>query len=173
MLRPARIVPMSGPTAREIERKFLVDEPPGRLERFPNEKIRQGYLAVADDGAEVRVRRESGRCLLTIKSGQGVVRAEHETEISPSLLAALWPLTRGRRIRKIRYVVPHDGRMIQVDLYRRKLTGLIVAEVEFPDEDAARRFRAPAWLGREITGDAAYRNQSLAVRGLPGSTDRR
>ena len=163
---------MSDATSREIERRFLVDEPPGHLERFPQEKIRQGYLAIADDGAEVRVRQESGRFLLTLKNGQGLVRAEDEREISPALFAALWPLTRGRRIRKVRYVIPHDALTIQLDVYRRKLEGLLVAEIEFPDEETARLFRAPAWFGREITGDADDRNQSLAVRGLPGSSDR-
>ena len=78
--------------------------------------------------------------------------------------------TRGRRIRKVRYEVPYDGRVIQVDLYRRKLNGLVTAEVEFPDEDAASRFHAPGWLGREVTGDEPYSNQSLARHGLPPGT---
>ena len=46
------------------------------------------------------------------------------------------------------------GLTIQLDVYRRKLEGLVVAEVEFPDEEAACDFRAPAWLGREVTGVA-------------------
>jgi hypothetical protein len=43
-------------SAIEIERKFLVAEPPSDLARWPATKIEQGYLAVADDGTEVRVR---------------------------------------------------------------------------------------------------------------------
>ena len=36
---------------QEIERKFLVTgELPDDLDRYPSEKISQGYLAVADDG---------------------------------------------------------------------------------------------------------------------------
>ena len=92
----------------------------------------------------MRVRKEGKRHLLTIKEGHGQARSEHEVEIAPAQFASLWPLTRGQRIRKVRHEVPQGGLTIQVDVYRRKLKGLLTAEVEFPDEDAARRFQAPA-----------------------------
>ena len=138
---------------REIERKFLLDQPPEDLDDHPRTKIRQGYLAITEGGTEVRVRKEGRRHLLTIKEGHSQNRGQVEAEISPAQFASLWPLTRGRRIRKLLYEVPYDGRVIQVDLYRRKLNGLVTAEVEFSDEDAASRFHAPDWLGREVTGD--------------------
>jgi hypothetical protein len=37
-------------SAIEIERKFLVAEPPSDLEQWPSTSIAQGYLAVGDDG---------------------------------------------------------------------------------------------------------------------------
>jgi adenylate cyclase len=157
---------------REIERKFLLDQPPEGLDDHPGTKIRQGYVAITEAGAEVRVRKEGKRHLLTIKEGHGQARSEHEVEIGPAQFASLWPLTRGQRIRKVRHEVPHGGLTIQVDVYRRKLKGLLTAEVEFPDEDAARRFQAPAWLGREVTGDEHYSNQYLARHGLPQGTCR-
>ena len=40
-------------------------------------------------------------------------------------------------------------------------------EVEFASEDAAAAFAPPDWVGRELTGDRAYANQSLALHGLP------
>jgi CYTH domain-containing protein len=52
-------------------------------------------------------------------------------------------------------------------VYEEALAGLLVAEVEFPSEDAARAFRPPAWFGREVTGNPAYLNQTLARGGLP------
>ena len=42
---------------REIERKFLVIEPPPELIDYPNYKIEQGYVAVTDD-LEVRLRKK-------------------------------------------------------------------------------------------------------------------
>jgi adenylate cyclase len=153
--------------AREIERKFLLADPPGHLDRFPHRKIRQGYLAVTEGGTEVRVREEGKRHFLTIKEGHGENRGEEEVAINDSQFASLWPLTKGKRLKKIRYEVPHDGRTVEVDVYRGKLRGLTTAEVEFPDEGASHDFRPPEWLGREITGDDRYSNQDLARHGRP------
>ena len=53
----------------EIERKFLVAEPPD-LEAGERLEIEQGYLALAGDAkAEVRLRRQADELLLTVKGG--------------------------------------------------------------------------------------------------------
>ncbi len=62
----------------EIERKFLVPVLPRGLERSRATRIEQGYLAVADDGTEVRLRRRDGETLLTVKGGAGRSRTEEE-----------------------------------------------------------------------------------------------
>ena len=153
--------------AREIERKFLLADPPEHLDGLPRKKIRQGYIAVTQGGTEVRVRKEGKRHFLTIKEGHGENRGEEEVEINDSQFASLWPLTKGQRVRKIRYEVAHDGKTVEVDVYRGKLKGLTTAEVEFPDEGASHGFQPPEWLGREITGDDRYSNQELARYGRP------
>src|SRR3954447_6775380 len=126
---------MASPS-REIERKFLVDEPPEELDSSPRTKIRQGYVAVTEGGTEVRVRKEGKRHFLTIKEGHGENRGEEEIEISPAQFAALWPLTLGKRLKKVRYEIPQGDLTIEVDVYRGKFKGLTIAEVEFPDEAA-------------------------------------
>ena len=52
---------------REIERKFLLDEPPEGLNDRPGTKLRQGYIVITEDGTEVRLRKEGKRHFLTIK----------------------------------------------------------------------------------------------------------
>jgi adenylate cyclase len=152
----------------EIERKFLVERLPSDLGRFPATRIRQGYLAVHEDGTEVRVRSSDGRAVLTVKQGAGRTRAEEELAIEPALLERLWPLTEGRRLEKTRYAIPcDDGATIELDVYEGELEGLAVAEVEFAGEREADEFRPPSWLGEEITDDARYRNQRLAQEGAP------
>jgi adenylate cyclase len=150
----------------EIERKFLLQELPEGLDQAPREKIRQGYVAITDDGTELRVREEGKQCYLTVKSGAGQSRTELEIPIDSDLFASLWPLTRGRRIRKVRYEIPYGDRTIQVDVYRRKLKGLVTAEVEFPSEQSAKEFSPPDWLVEEITEDDRFKNQNLARYGL-------
>lgn len=152
----------------EIERKFLVPEPPPELERWPATRIEQGYLAIGGDGTEVRVRRRDGDAVLTIKGGGGRSRTEEEFGIDADRFARLWPLTEGRRLEKTRYVIAGgEGLEIELDLYSGALAGLSVAEVEFATEEAADVFEPPIWFGREVTDDARFKNQRLASDGAP------
>src|SRR4051794_9750402 len=119
----------------EIERKFLVGDLPADLPDFPASEIRQGYLAVDEDGTEVRIRSRDGSATLTVKQGAGRSRAEEELELGAEDFERLWPLTAGRRVEKRRYEVPaSDGLTIEVDVYAGELAGLVIAEVEFPDD---------------------------------------
>jgi adenylate cyclase len=149
----------------EIERKFLVSQPPG-LDASPGDEIEQGYLAIGSDG-EVRVRRKGDRLLLTAKRGSGLSRQEAEVELDRASFDALWQLTEGRRLRKRRHVISHEGLKIEVDVYGGELEGLMVAEVEFPSEEEAKGFDPPGWLGEEVTGDHRYLNETLATAGTP------
>jgi adenylate cyclase len=152
----------------EIERKFLVDAPPGDLDRHPADPLRQGYLAVAPDGVEVRIRRRGERTSLTVKSGPAHVRVEEEIPIEAERFDALWPLTEDRRVEKTRYLVPlREDLTVELDIYAGDLDGLVTAEIEFPSVEASAAFAPPSWLGTEITGDARYANQSLALHGAP------
>jgi CYTH domain-containing protein len=54
---------------KEIERKFLVRSLPENLEPYPHTDIEQGYLAISEDGAEVRIRRKGKEYFQTVKSG--------------------------------------------------------------------------------------------------------
>ena len=153
----------------EIERKFIVRELPPGLGEHRAEPIAQGYLATAPDGVEVRIRRRGDATLLTVKSGPAMVRVEEEIAIEADRFDALWPLTAGRRLDKVRHYVPLDGGLeAELDVYAGALEGLLTAEIEFPSEAAARAFVPPPWLGRDVTGDSAYANQTLALRGAPG-----
>jgi adenylate cyclase len=147
----------------EIERKWLVERVPDEVLATPSELIEQGYLTIGSDGAETRVRRRGERCFLTVKSGSGLSRAEHEVELTREQFEALWPATTGARLVKRRHVLAaQDERVIELDVYEGRLSGLIVAEVEFDDAAGAESFLARPWFGREVTDDAAYRNQRLA-----------
>ena len=155
---------MPGQSEVEIERKFLVERLPDELPA--GERIEQGYLAIADDGVEVRVRRRAGRATLTVKSGPAHVRTEVELAIEGRHFEALWPLTAGRRIAKTRHLYELEhGLAAEIDVYDPPHDGLLVAEIEFASTGDSDRFVAPVWLGDEVTGDPRYANQSLALAG--------
>jgi len=154
----------------EVERKFLVWEVPADLDSHPATLIHQGYLAIDPDGSEVRVRRRGERRYLTCKRGHGLVRDEAEIEITEPQFDVLWPLTDGRRIEKTRYEIgAGESRVIELDVYRGGLEGLVVAEIEFPGPADADAFDAPVWFGPDVTSDDRYKNQRLATDGLPST----
>jgi len=151
------------PSSREIERKFLLKRLPEKLKRSRRCLIAQGYLAAEPGGRHVRLRKKGKTASLTCKVSRGAHREEREVKLSAKQFALLWPATVGRRLRKLRYELPWKNVLIEVDVYRGKHSGLIVAEVEFPNPTACRRFKAPAWFGREVTGNKRYSNVRLAT----------
>jgi adenylate cyclase len=148
---------------REIERKFLIKRLPPNLKRARNFKIAQGYLVTEPDDRHVRLRKKGKQVSLTFKLVRGHVRDEREIKLTPKQFAALWPGTAGRRLQKTRYEIPWNNFLIEVDIYRGKNRGLVVAEVEFPSRAACRKFKPPNWFGREVTGHRRYSNITLAT----------
>lgn len=151
----------------EIERKYLVHTPPENLDQYPKEEIVQGYIVIAPDGTEVRLRRKGIKFYLTVKGGGTEVRPETEIKITEEQFNILWPTTAGKRIEKTRYKIPHKNKNIELDIYHGNLRGLITAEVEFANEDESKQFEPPQWFGEEVTKRLEYKNQNLALFGLP------
>jgi CYTH domain-containing protein len=135
--------------------------PPG-LKKYPHDTIDQGYLAVGRGGLQVRLRKKGSVLSLTYKEGTRGEREEREIRLSLEQFKALWPATAGRRLRKVRYDVPWKKHTIEIDVYRGRHDGLVVAEVEFDDHKSAAEFQPPDWLGRDVTGKTKYSNVALA-----------
>ncbi|NPA42786.1 MAG: CYTH domain-containing protein [Chlorobi bacterium] len=154
---------------KEVERKFLVRSDEWRPLAVQSKKIRQAYLDFCPR-LTVRVRREDDKGFLTLKSASedgGLTRHEWEKEIDPAEADLLIDrMSRGHVIEKTRYLVPWEGKIIEVDEFRSPRPGLVVAEIEFDSPEEARDFNAlPPWLGREVTGDPVYRNVYMAQHG--------
>src|SRR5207302_10864721 len=82
----------------EVERRFIVKEVPPELDRFPSQRISQGYPAVGEGGLEVRLRSRGENTTLTAKKGLGRTRREEEVALGAEQFLRLWPLTEGRRV---------------------------------------------------------------------------
>ncbi|MCB0862709.1 MAG: CHAD domain-containing protein [Solirubrobacterales bacterium] len=155
----------------EIERKFLVEDVPDGLSGPSGVPIEQSYLAI-DEGSEVRLRRAGDSLTLTVKNGHGESRQETEVDVDQATFDELWPESEGRRVEKVRHRIDLEGGLVaELDVYSGGMEGTSVVEVEFDSEAAAREFRPRAWFGRELTGDRAWANQSLAVHGRPSRPD--
>ncbi len=147
---------------KEVERKFLITAPPDHYKNWPHKEISQGYIAVDEQGTEVRIRQKGDQFYETIKSGKGLSRLEIEINITEEQFKALWPATKGKRIKKTRFTKPINKHIIELDIFKKPLSELIIAEVEFESETASKRFNPPEWFGKEITMDEQYKNRNLA-----------
>ncbi len=149
------------PQSKEIERRFLVRNLPPDYLQYPSLPIVQGYLAIEENGNAVRLRRMGGDFFLTVKSSGTMVREEREIAISADQFDVLWPNTEGRRIVKDRHVIPYGYLKIELDVFKGKLKGLIVAEIEFESVAAALVFQKLEWMGIEVTENPLFNNRYL------------
>lgn len=151
---------------KEVERKFLVSGAAWRELVEADIRIRQFYLAAAP-GRTVRVRISDGTSAeLTLKFGSKArERDEFEYPIPLAEAEEMRAFAIGRVIEKTRHHVRHRGYLYEVDVFGGMLAGLVVAELETPEDVPDEML--PDWLGREVTGEHKFYNASLALGGIP------
>ncbi len=144
----------------EIERKYLIDQIPFDLSEYPSRKIEQGYLCTEP---VVRIRRDGEDYYLTYKSKGLMVREEYNLPLTPDAYEHLKPKADGRIITKERFLIPLDDTLtIELDRFEGDLAPLLLAEVEFQDEDSANAFVPPDWFGEDVTFSSKYHNSTLS-----------
>ncbi|MBR9937901.1 CYTH domain-containing protein [Oscillospiraceae bacterium Marseille-Q3528] len=144
----------------EIERKYLIRQLPFSPESYPFHLIQQAYL---NTDPVIRIRREDNSYYLTYKSKGLMVREEYNLPLTAEAYEHLLPKADGNLISKKRYLIPlSDGLTAELDVFDAPFDPLCLAEVEFPDETAARRFTPPDWFGQEVTFSTAYHNSTLS-----------
>ena len=102
---------------------------------------------------------------LTFKSRGLMSRTESEFPLDKKAYEHLRPKIDGILIQKTRYKIPtDDGYLIELDVFHGDHEGLVMAEVEFPSEEAALDYEGPEWFDDEVTFDSRYQNNNLANR---------
>ena len=146
--------------AIEIERKFLVKQPPLHLATY-SLNIKQGYI-VKNKNKVIRVRKQDLDYFLTIKgSNAGISRLEFEFPIPKDDAEELFlHFCQTDIINKTRYYIKHENHTWEVDEFHGKNQGLIIAELELQSEDE--KFNLPDWIGDEISNDNKYFNMNLS-----------
>lgn len=146
----------------EIERKFLIkkEQLPENLSQYPCLHIEQGYLCTEP---VVRIRRQNNEYYLTYKSKGLLSREEYNLPLTEDAYYHLKEKADGIVICKDRYVIPEkDGLSIELDIFHEAYEGLLLAEVEFPSEEAAKSYLPPAWFGEDVTYSSKYHNSTLS-----------
>ena len=146
----------------EIERKYLIEKEqlPADLASYPFHKSEQGYLCTSP---VVRIRRQDDDYFLTYKSKGLMAREEYNLPLTQEAYEHLKSKADGLVISKTRYLIPEkNGLTIELDVFHEDYEGLLLAEVEFPSEEAANSYTPPAWFGRDVTFSSDYHNSTLS-----------
>lgn len=161
------------PEPLEIERKFLIEYPDVKwLSSIPNCRrieIIQTYLK-SDTDEEVRLRQRGcdGHYVYyqtTKRRINDIKRVEMERRLSESEYIRLLMNadTTRHQIRKDRYCLTYENQYFEIDVYPF-WNDKAIAEIELNDENAAIKFPKQIKVIKEVTGDDAYKNASLAKR---------
>ena len=154
----------------EIERRYLVLEKPPFLLRLDSLDIEQWYapdfaglippsnIDMNSVHEGVRIRRSDKEWLATLKGPwNGISRVEEEWNIPKMKCPIEWP-----HIHKTRYLWPNeDGLVWEIDVFHGPLEGLVIAEIELPDENHI--FAIPKWAAGEISAELGWSNAELAA----------
>ncbi|MDO5392701.1 MAG: CYTH domain-containing protein [Eubacteriales bacterium] len=146
----------------EIERKYLIKQLPENLTSFEHHLIEQGYLCTEP---VVRIRRQDDDYILTYKSKGLMIREEYNLPLTRDAYFHLKEKVDGLLISKTRYILPLEEPLkIELDIFHEDYDGLILAEVEFPDEETANSFTPPDWFGEDVTFSNKYHNSTLSQK---------
>lgn len=147
--------------AKEIERKFLVKGDAWR-NLAEGVRYRQGYLNSQKERT-VRIRTVGDKAVITVKGLTiGCTRLEFEYQIPyADCESMLDNLAEKPLIDKTRYRIPMGKFVWEIDEFHAENDGLIVAEIELPDEDTP--FERPDWIGEEVSSDPRYYNSNLVA----------
>jgi adenylate cyclase len=123
-------------------------------------EYKQGYLT-SDNKRSIRIRTSTDKAWLNIKSASiGTHRQEYEYEIPfKDGMEILLTLCQKPLIEKIRYLVPYQQHLWEIDIFSGDNEGLIVAEIEL--SNIGESFAKPNWVGKEVTMDLRYYNNNL------------
>lgn len=160
----------------EIERKFLVKELPSHLDSCRFHKIEQAYLNISP---VIRIRKQDDEYYLTYKGKGLLAREEYNLPLNRESYEHLREKADGNIISKTRYLIPIEKPdfspdfslseqeagaplKIELDIFDDPFRPLVIAEVEFPTENAANAFLPPAWFEEDVTMDPSYHNSNLS-----------
>ena len=136
------------------------------IESIPEDDWK-GVCELISTGYGVRIRTKGDLAFLTVKGRWvGAERAEYEWPVDAGLVRQFGESQGWLGISKTRIYYPLDGDLLcEVDVFSGALDGLVIAEIELPDQEIQLELSGlPVWLGEEITGLSKWDNFALAKR---------
>ena len=143
----------------ELEKTYLIKNIPQWLFSFPYKDLLDIYIPVESEHAHLRIRKHGDNMLIMKKEliTPDDLSSQQESliQLSPDEFAALSQVP-GKRIHKHRYYMGYEWLTLEIDVFQESLLGLILVDVEFPDETSKNNFLMPDFCLCEVTQDVTF-----------------
>lgn len=155
----------------EIERKYTINHLPKEIDNIL--KITQKHI-YRDPVCSIRVRKSEDLSMNEVKYTHTIKAKGKETEIfsitelekeiTEEQFEEVKPFKGSNIIEKYRVIIPlEDGLKAEVDIFEKKLKGLIIAEVEFESIEQAKNFKMPSWFEKEVPHNE-FSNRKISTK---------
>jgi CYTH domain-containing protein len=139
----------------ELEKTYLAKKLPNALKSCEFKEIIDVYLPKTSVHPKIRLRKNGNEFELTKKEPVNDGDASHQNEQTIVLTETEFNdfnrQLEGKRVRKIRYLYDHNGRIAEFDVFQDELTGLVVVDFEFATLDEKENFQMPDFCLCDIT----------------------
>ena len=143
----------------ELEKTYLLQNIPQWFSDCPYKDLLDIYIPVESDHAHLRIRKHGESMVIMKKElvNPDDLSSQHESiiQLTPDEFAALSQVP-GKRIHKHRYYMAYRWVTLEIDVFQESLLGLILVDVEFPDEASKHDFLIPDFCLCEVTQDATF-----------------
>lgn len=145
----------------EIEKKYLIQNPPFEITSYPFHRIEQAYLCTSP---VIRIRRQDAEYYLTYKGSGLMAHEEYNLPLTKESYSHLLAKADGNIISKKRYLIPIENSTltIELDVFEGVFSPLVMAEVEFSSLEEAASFTPPEWFGEDVTMNTNYHNSTMS-----------
>lgn len=136
----------------ELERRYLLKRLPQDLHDWPSTEVYDIYIPKDAAHAYLRVRKNGERMVITKKTpveGDTNKLKEETIVLSEEEFTVLKELP-GKVLHKIRYFYEHDSHTIEIGVFQGALKGLVLADVEFENEEDMKAFKMPDFFLCEV-----------------------
>lgn len=165
---------------RELEQGYLCTEPVVRIRKDADQyfltykskglMVREEYnLPLTEDGYLHLKEKVDGR--LITKTRYVIPLAELESAVaaatadseSSDAITAISPETSDLSSKDCIFTSGNSENLyLELDIFHGDLAPLVLAEIEFPDENSANSYCPPEWLNEEVTHSSRYHNSTLS-----------
>ncbi len=142
--------------AIELERTFLAKEIPKGLKACKSKEIKDIYIPKSiEKHAQIRIRKNGDKYEITKKSP--IIEGDHSQMLEQTIVLTkdefleLEKEISGRKVSKMRYYYPVNGRMAEVDVFSEALSGLVLVDFEFGTNKEKESFKMPSFCLAEVT----------------------